>query len=210
MKIEFNKTIKGEDSLGTFVKKTEPTYRYTYTNKHIGYNVGFEYNSVGLSKHLIDIVEAEFSKNKYTFIRSAYNELWISAPDRFSLVICEAEEEDPDNDEYTPQKMIVSNNEVRDVVIAKKRFIGKKELPVYSFIPSVEITGAVQYDILTAVEPTPVIQMLVSLGYETHVVAPTDLPELLETMKEKMAELQIQLDKISELTQKCKTGTNTE
>ena len=166
MRIQYHQTIDNEKILGKFVHREEPEYR-----RDDGIFIArLDYDLEGLTKQFTQDIESAIHGAGYTTIRTADDKIWVSAPEKFSLCT-KTRILQPDIHDHS--KKYLPDIQLEDIIKTKStRPIGlfRRQKPVYNEKPKVTITGTVVYDQLTGVEPTPILDILKKLGYESEVI----------------------------------------
>lgn len=123
-----------------------------------------------------------------TTITSGYS-LWSSVPDQFSLIVnANLPGKNVDTTCYSSANIeyvwsVVTLKEFKEAERVFFGLIKKREL-VYIEVPRVQVSGRVDYERLKEVEPTPVLNTLNTLGYNS-VVIPTsrEIEESVESIR---------------------------
>jgi len=166
MKILYEQTIDSDKVLGKYVVRGEPEYR-----KKDGIFVArLAYDLEGLTKQFTSDIESAFQKAGNTIVTTGDGKIWVSAPEKFSL---DMQTNSTIPDCQNPSKRDLNYLLTEDMIKTKGTLpvgLFRREKPVYNEKPKVIVTGIIVYAQLTGVEPTPIIEILKTLGYQSEVI----------------------------------------
>ena len=179
MKIIYHKRITDDNELKPFLSQLEPQF----SDERNRYIVVMKYNLRSLEKSLLDNINKHLKEKGFTTTPSSDNNLWISKPDKFLLTLDAKITRERDSSSDISYYFDVQNSQmIKRGTKLEKNFFGTKEIPVYFEIPSVNISGQVDYGALEEVEIVPVLDVLTALNYESKVISTNQ--EYLDALKE--------------------------
>ena len=179
MEIIYFKTIRGTSELKPFVSQGE---RFESGGIYSGFHILKNYDLKGFKKNLVDDIEKSLKEKDFVITRNNDNELWVSEPNKFSLnlnaIVTNSGCRTPNKSER--MFLCVKDYEKTGIKTIKGgRFRREEKIPVYEEIPSVDIGGRVQYADFKENNPVSVLNVLISLGYQSKVISlPQEVKEI--------------------------------
>lgn len=173
MKISFSRLVeKGE--IRAYVTKLKPEFMDVYETFFF---VGMNYDLPGLRNSLLERIQRGLETIQCTVNRTSKGSLWVSSPDQFSLTLDALFISGEGT--YGPRSKSLSQydlNNKPDIAVPNVETLPKRnsfglirQHPIRVEAPYARAEGEVYYESLSA-EPTPVLNVLNTLGFACTVV----------------------------------------